>query len=182
MRGQTKRILPASLIAITAARTRRCRCPCPCRCRRCCSACAFCSFFPSSGPSFCCWISCRFSLQQQQQQHGLGRPEGVSSRSIIAHARYTLGPSGRGFLGDLTPPYPSCSRAGGHRICGSRQVAAKVTLPHVNHWLVENLNRTIHDQLSIPYILCKHNLTLSIINGSIDSGMYHKHAGHVNLN
>lgn len=58
--------------------------------------------------------------------------------------------------------------------------------PHVNaafdHWLIENFKWTIQDQLSLPYILWKHNLTFNMINGSIWSGAFYKHTGHVNPN
>lgn len=59
-------------------------------------------------------------------------------------------------------------------------------VPHVNaafdHWLIENFKWTIQDQLSFPYILWKHNLTLNIIDGNIWSEAFHKHTGHVNPN
>ena len=56
-------------------------------------------------------------------------------------------------------------------------------LPHVNaafdHWLIENFKWTIQDQLSLPYILWKHNLSSNLINNvSIWSGPFHKHTGH----
>jgi hypothetical protein len=54
-------------------------------------------------------------------------------------------------------------------------------LPHVNaafdHWLIENFKWTIQDQLSLPYILWKHNLTWKTISargGNIWSGPYHE--------
>lgn len=54
--------------------------------------------------------------------------------------------------------------------------------PRVNaafdHWLIENLKWTIQDQLSLPYILWKHNLTYNIINGHLLSGPYHNHTKH----
>lgn len=58
-------------------------------------------------------------------------------------------------------------------------------LPYVNaafdHWLIENLKWTIQDQLSLPYILWKHNLTFKVINGSSSTGPYYSNQGHVTL-
>ena len=55
-------------------------------------------------------------------------------------------------------------------------------LPHVNaafdHWFIENFKWTIQDQLSLPYILWKHNVTWRVLEGSIWSGPYHSYRGH----
>jgi hypothetical protein len=57
--------------------------------------------------------------------------------------------------------------------------------PRVNaafdHWFIENVKWTIQDQLSLPYILWKHNLTYKMINGNVRSGPHHKCNGHVQL-
>lgn len=51
-----------------------------------------------------------------------------------------------------------------------------------DHWFVENVKWTIQDQLSLPYILWKHNLTVVRMDGSLlFAGPYHKHGPHAGL-
>jgi len=50
------------------------------------------------------------------------------------------------------------------------------------HWYIENTKWTIQDQLSLPYIIWKHNLRVKYIPGSfLYQGPFHLHTGHVQL-
>jgi len=59
--------------------------------------------------------------------------------------------------------------------CGG--IFIRKNIPHVNHafdhWYIENIKWSMQDQLSLPYILWKHNLSLKVIDSDLYGGPYH---------